>query len=208
MKAIEICKRFEMLVSERKDLDTTLEDVSTYVCLNDGGFFQSLHTENEIKRNHGEVLDSTANNASQLLASKINGNLTSPSTRWFDIVFEQDELNENVQAKEWIEEHIPKGSRIAYELDTPHLWVKPQREFELMYMGTAIVNAPISYYRSRSVDYIVISGELREEVYREAEKYRVPVRRYEILEAEAKLVKSFKPVNNPGPEIEIYYVRE
>ena len=104
MEPINIVRRFEALESERKDLDTNLEDVSTYVCLNDGGFFQSLHSENEIKRNHGEVLDITANNASQLLASKINGNLTSPSTRWFEIRFQDDEMNDNVDAKEWIEE--------------------------------------------------------------------------------------------------------
>jgi len=104
MDARQIVNRFNALESERKDLETSLEDVSRYVCLNDGGFFESLHTESEIDRTHGEVLDITANNASQLLASKINGNLTSPSTKWFDIVFESDDLNENVEAKEWIEE--------------------------------------------------------------------------------------------------------
>ena len=103
MNGTDIIRRYEALVSERKDLDQSLEDIATFVCLTDGGFFQTLHTETEIKRNHGEVLDITANNASQLLASKINGNLTSPSTRWFDIVYEQDELNENVKAKEWLE---------------------------------------------------------------------------------------------------------
>ncbi len=104
MKPINIVRRFEALESERRDLDARLEDVSVYICLNDGGFFQSLHSENEIKRNHGEVLDITANNASQLLASKINGNLTSPSTRWFEIRFQDDAMNDNVDAKEWIEE--------------------------------------------------------------------------------------------------------
>lgn len=104
MKPIEIVRRFEALVSTRKDLDGSLEDVARYVCLVDGGFFSSLHTETEIQRTHGDVMDITANNASQLLASKINGNLTSPSTRWFEITFEEDELNDNVDAKEWIEE--------------------------------------------------------------------------------------------------------
>ena len=111
-------------------------------------------------------------------------------------------------AKEWIENNLPGGSKIAYEHYAPHLHVNPAGNFSLMNLKRSkIVSQPLSYYKNQSVDYIIITDSFKSRYYNEPEKYPVEISRYEELKNNAKLIKIFNNTENPGPIIEIYHLK-
>ena len=103
MDGTTICKRFDQLDSLRKTLDTTFQDIETYVVPYRGEFFQPLNSEQEVDWTRPELYDSTAPIAADLLASSIHSNLTSPMIPWFQLRFRLDELNDSVEAAQWLE---------------------------------------------------------------------------------------------------------
>lgn len=98
-------------------------------------------------------------------------------------------------AKEWIEENIPEGSRIAYETYAPQLDIKREKGLELI-KPDMIVSRPLSYYAALDVDYIIISSFFKERFYRAYKRngrYEIAINRYEALKIQAELVKVFDP---------------
>jgi len=111
-------------------------------------------------------------------------------------------------AKDWIEDNLPGGSKIAYEQHDPHLHIKPKKDFVLLNMSwKKIVSEPLSYYKERAVDYIIITSYMEGPFYAESYKYPEQISRYRELRTKSKLVKRFENRDNPGPEIEIYKFR-
>jgi len=51
-----------------------------------------------------QIFDATAVHALELLAASLHGMLTSSATRWFSLRFKETRLNENDEAKEWLED--------------------------------------------------------------------------------------------------------
>ena len=111
-------------------------------------------------------------------------------------------------AKSWIESHLPRGSKIAYEDNGPPLETFPKRDFVLMNMGWGkIISKPLFYYTERSVDYIVITGGIKSRYYAEPQKYPKEIQRYEELKLQADLVKVFANQSKSDPTFEIYKLR-
>jgi hypothetical protein len=54
-------------------------------------------------KRHIQVYDATAIHSLELLASSLHGMLTSSANRWFELRFKEAVLNENDEAKEWLE---------------------------------------------------------------------------------------------------------
>ena len=100
-----LVQRFEALESDRRGSVEQLWDlVEQFVLPFRGDFYASLNSENEVDWHRRDVYDSTAVFAVQSLAASLQGNLTSPSTKWFDLKFRDDALNENDAAMEWLED--------------------------------------------------------------------------------------------------------
>ena len=59
-------------------------------------------------KRHLEVFDATAIHSLELLASSLHGFLTSSANRWFALRFKETILNENDEAKEWLEDVTDK----------------------------------------------------------------------------------------------------
>ena len=59
-------------------------------------------------KRHQEVFDATAIHSLELLASSLHGMLTSSANRWFALRFKETILNENDEAKEWLEDVTDK----------------------------------------------------------------------------------------------------
>jgi len=59
-------------------------------------------------KRHLQVFDATAIHSLELLASSLHGMLTSSANRWFSLRFKEDILNENDEAKEWLEDVTDK----------------------------------------------------------------------------------------------------
>lgn len=103
MEAHRIVKRFDDLRSLRKTLDGALQDIEHYVVPFRGEFYQDMNSEHQVDWFRREIYDSTAPVSANRLASHIHGNLTSPAIKWFGLSFRQEEMDEEQDAKEWLE---------------------------------------------------------------------------------------------------------
>ena len=103
MEGPEIARRYDALVSTRKNLDDVLQVIEKYVVPYRGEFFRPLDSEHEVEWRRRHIYDSTALVAADLLASQIHANLTSPSIRWFELRFRRSEVNDQQTAKEWLD---------------------------------------------------------------------------------------------------------
>jgi hypothetical protein len=103
MKETDIIRRYEALKSERTTVQDLWELISRFVLPFRGDFYRDLDNESELEWRVREIYDSTAVFAAQSLAASMQGNLTSPSTRWFDLKFRDEDLQDNTNAKEWLE---------------------------------------------------------------------------------------------------------
>jgi len=105
MEAIEIKQRYDALWAIRKTVEQDWDLIEKFITpLRGGKFFQEQSSEHEIDWRRGrDVFDSTAILAANTLASSIHGALTSPSIRWFDLRFRDDDLNLEDSATEWLQ---------------------------------------------------------------------------------------------------------
>jgi len=106
VEPIEIKQRYDALWGIRKTIEQDWDLIEKFIApLRGGKFFQEQTSEHEIDWRRGrDVFDSTAILAANTLASSIHGALTSPSTRWFDLRFRDDNLNLEDTATEWLQE--------------------------------------------------------------------------------------------------------
>jgi len=111
-------------------------------------------------------------------------------------------------AKDWVEQNIPSGSKIAFELKTPPLRQDHKNNFVLMDLGWGwIVDKPLSYYESQGVRYIIINGDIKYMIYNNPHGNNLKINRYKELKKKAQLMKTFKYEANPGPVIEVYRLK-
>ena len=97
---VALLKRYDRLKSDRTNWDTMWEELAT--CLMPGKI-DFITTSTRGTKRAAEVYDSTGIHALQILSASLHGSLTSPSTKWFGLRFREDELNENKEAKDWLE---------------------------------------------------------------------------------------------------------
>ena len=108
-------------------------------------------------------------------------------------------------SKNWVENNLPAHSRIVYEHYAPHLHIRPKQKFQLFYTNWGrIASRPLAFYKTRKIDYLVITSSFKDRIYKEPLKYPAEISRYEQLKREAGIVKVFDNKDRPGPIIEIY----
>lgn len=100
----DIKRRLSVLESERSNIQSLWDAIERFVAPYRGKFFNDIRQETAVEWRNREVFDSTAIDAAQILASSIHGSLTSPSIRWFDLRFRNDDLNSNTTYRAWLEE--------------------------------------------------------------------------------------------------------
>jgi hypothetical protein len=99
-----IRQRLEYLKSERKSTQEQVWiNIERYICPYRGNFEDESVTENSIDVSRQYIYDGTALQAQQNLAANLHGNLTSPFFRWFQLRFRDEEMNEDTDAREWLE---------------------------------------------------------------------------------------------------------
>ena len=96
-----LIKRYDRLKSDRVNWDQMWEELATYLM---PGKVDFISTTTRGTKRAAEVYDSTGIHALQILSASLHGSLTSPSTKWFGLRFRQDELNEDKDAKDWLEQ--------------------------------------------------------------------------------------------------------
>ena len=97
---VALLKRYDRLRADRVNWDSMWEELAIYLM---PGKIDFITTTTKGSKRAAEVYDSTAIHALQILSASLHGSLTSPSTKWFGLRFREDELNENKEAKDWLE---------------------------------------------------------------------------------------------------------
>jgi hypothetical protein len=103
-------------------------------------------------------------------------------------------------ARDWIVANLLPGVRIAAEPYGPQLWSSP---FEITYSDTGGLSdhdKTLADYRDDGYDYLVVSSFIYDRVLRSPEKQQARRDFYASLDAQADLVREFKPyAGNPPP---------
>jgi len=102
MDGTEIVQRYSVLQSERRTVEGIWELISRFVVPFRGEFYRDLKSENEINWRSRHRFDDTAVDSCDTLAASLQGSLTSPMVKWFDLRFRTDELNVDSEAMEWL----------------------------------------------------------------------------------------------------------
>ena len=103
MDNLEIMRRFRVCASQRTTVQENWDKIERFVCPYRGRMFKDNQNEHAIEWNKPNHYDSTAVNAAQSLAASLHSNLTSASLKWFDLSFRSQELNDDIDAREWLE---------------------------------------------------------------------------------------------------------
>ena len=99
--ATKLCERHRKMVTARANWDNLWEEIAEYVIPARQGFI----TKKTKGSYRGErVFDSTAIHANAMLASHMHSSLTSPATPWFTLKFDDNDINKDDQATEWLED--------------------------------------------------------------------------------------------------------
>jgi len=102
LKAEDIIKRYESAKAARYNVEAMWQYMEQFVVPYRADFY---HTQSEEGKNwrKRDIYDSTAPEAADALAASLQANLISPSVRWYDLRFNAEELNDDDEAKEWLE---------------------------------------------------------------------------------------------------------
>jgi hypothetical protein len=103
--AAELKNNLSRLMDRRSNWETHWQEVADLVIPR-----KSDIIDQKVKgdKRHLEVFDATAIHSLELLASSLHGMLTSSANRWFSLRFKETILNENDEAKEWLEDVTDK----------------------------------------------------------------------------------------------------
>ena len=107
-------------------------------------------------------------------------------------------------AKEWVEQNLPKGSKIGQEISTG----PPDRNlFQIMEKFT-LSDEDLQYYVERAFDFLLVSDYKYGRYFSDSKRYPDSVRFYRTLFKQGKLLEEFKPsFTRPGPTIKIFDLR-
>lgn len=99
-RASALIKRYQTLQTNRSHWESHWQELGDYVCPRKADITK--------KRTGGDkrtelIFDGTAIHAAELMSASLHGMLTNAATPWFDLRYENDELNGDDEAKEWLE---------------------------------------------------------------------------------------------------------
>jgi len=93
------------LVEKRSNWEIHWQEVADYMLPRKADI--TLERPKGDKR-HTVIYDGTAIHSLELLASSLHGMLTSSVNRWFALRFKENSVNENDEAREWLEDVLDK----------------------------------------------------------------------------------------------------
>jgi Bacteriophage head to tail connecting protein len=95
---------FEALVTERKSMEQTWDNIERFIMpLRGGKFFEDDRTEQSQEWQRREIFDDTAITDADILSASIHGSLTSPAIKWFDLKFGSKDLRQDPESAAWLQ---------------------------------------------------------------------------------------------------------
>ena len=129
--------RFEAAKSERTSVREIWQDIERLVIPYRGRFYKEELNEHTIEWFKRQIFDSTAVEAAATLAASIHSALTSFTSQWFLLSFQQKELNEDYESRVWLEE-ITKLTYKALEESDFQLEIS-ETYLDLVGFGTSVL---------------------------------------------------------------------
>ena len=99
-KAKQVIEKYESLKEQRSTWEDHWQDLANYFLPRKSNI--TLKRTRGDKR-HDQIFDGTATHALELLSASLNGMLTNTISPWFVLKYRSEELNQDDQAKEWLE---------------------------------------------------------------------------------------------------------
>lgn len=190
----DICSRVDKLLAERQGSVAQVWDlIERFVLPFRGDFYSSLDEEANVDWHRREIYDSTAVFACQSLAASLQGNLTSPSQKWFGLRFRDDDMNEDAQAKEWLEEC---ADRCYESLSEANFDIEVAESYlDLCGFGTSVLTEELDE-KTQKLNFTAIP--LREVLFEESADKQV-YRLYRLLQwTPVQIVDKFGEENVPS----------
>lgn len=104
MRGTEIVQRVDAHKQARSGVENIWNDVEKYVNpLRIGNMYTRELSESAIKLIRDDVYDSTGIMASQRMSNAMHGTIINPSSKWRSRQFRTKKLNEDVEARDWLE---------------------------------------------------------------------------------------------------------
>lgn len=187
MDGKQIKKQVDKLKSERTTVDNQWELIKKFVTPYRGNFFKDIMTEHSIEwRENREIYDSTAVMANITLANSIHGSLTSPSFRWFYFGFRNEELNQDGDAKEWLEE----CANITYStLQDSNFNIEASETYtDLTSYGTSVIMEEVIEDGTGKFEELIFQSIPVEQCYYEVDHRGKLVRIYRLMQWSAEQI--------------------
>jgi len=196
------------LVEKRSNWEVHWQEVADYMLPRKADI--TLERPKGDKR-HTVIYDGTAIHSLELLASSLHGMLTSSVNRWFALRFKENSVNENDEAREWLEDVLDKMyiaiSRSNFQQEVFETY------FDLIAFGTSCLQIEedkddIIRFSSRHIKEIYISEDAKGMVnciYRRFKmSAKATVEKFGIDNVSLKTVNIFKKA--PFDDIDLVHV--
>ena len=132
--------------------------------------------------------------------------IASPSTvRAIYQDYQLTQKDTRAYAKEWVEQNLPKGSKIGQE---GCIGLRLDRNLFQITEKFTLSGKDLQYYVGTGFDFLLVSDERYGVYFSDSKRYPHNVRFYRTLFRQGKLLKEFKPsLTRPGPTIKIVDIR-
>jgi len=206
--AADLKNDLSRLVEKRSNWETHWQEVADYMLPRKADI--TLERPKGDKR-HTVIFDGTAIHSLELLASSLHGMLTSSVNRWFALRFKETAVNENDEAREWLENVLDKMyiaiSRSNFQQEVFETY------FDLIAFGTSCLQIEedkddIIRFSSRHIKEIYISEDAKGMVnciYRRFKmSAKATVEKFGIDNISLKTLNTFK--KTPFDDIDLVHV--
>jgi hypothetical protein len=207
-RATALLKRYSTLQTQRQHWETHWQEVADYTCPRKADVTK--------KRTGGDkrtelLFDGTAVHAAELMAASLHGMLTNPSTPWFDLRYQNDDLNGDDEAKEWLE----SATDVMYQHMARSNFSEQIHELysDLVIFGTSIIFIESDdddgfRFSTRHIAECYVSENEQGRVDTVYRKYKTTARAAVRQFGEAKVTQRIAKMNTDDPyaEIELLHV--
>ena len=101
--AISLLKQLGQLENQRKTWENHWQEIADYIVPRKADITLSRTAGDKRME---KIFDATAIHAAELLSASLHGMLTNPSSKWFDLQYQDDALNIDDEAKEYLESQV------------------------------------------------------------------------------------------------------
>jgi hypothetical protein len=207
-RAAALMKRYQTLQTNRSHWESHWQELGDYVCPRKADITK--------KRTGGDkrtelIFDGTAIHAAELMSASLHGMLTNAATPWFDLRYENDELNGDDEAKEWLE----GATDVMYQHLARSNFQEQIHELysDLVTFGTGVIfieNDDDDGFRfsTRHIAEVYVSEDEQGRVDTVFRKYKTTARAAVRQFGDAKVTQRIAKLNTDDPyaEIELLHI--